>query len=258
MADSANEASSFAKAMEDKLQKVIAEAIRECVAKFHDPVYFYIRREAKYRWEVANPEGDWWTDTTYDELDSYKIIADALIPPVKRAIAEAQLAEPLPASVSNAGYFATPTVNTSLASDHIFKIMLRQWWLENGFDLEESARQRSGTEMMYKPWSDTVCDPKLREQLKAKVSTIVYHCKTEPAALSSNSEVAADKIISRIFNDPLFNAAVAALIERERIAWLDQEVAKFAWGQHDYAIVRDWLAHTASQLRAAAIRKRKP
>jgi hypothetical protein len=63
----------------DELQRVAA-AIKACVAGFHDPARLYIEHEARYRWEDANPNSDWYRSPESDDaLASYKIIARAII-----------------------------------------------------------------------------------------------------------------------------------------------------------------------------------
>jgi hypothetical protein len=58
----------------------IARAIEAETDKFDSPVHLYVEKEAKARWERANPEGDWYEQPeSKDELESYRIIARAAI-----------------------------------------------------------------------------------------------------------------------------------------------------------------------------------
>ena len=81
-----------------------------------------------------------WHGTYVDGQSTYRskceMIADAVIPAVKRAIAEAQL-EPSPAMVE-AGRNALSggdKVQTHCRAMWCWEAMLRQWWRENGEEL---------------------------------------------------------------------------------------------------------------------------
>lgn len=62
----------------DKLEAA-ARALREAAEKFQSPVRLYVEDEARHRFERANPDKDPYGEKVDWELESWKILARAVI-----------------------------------------------------------------------------------------------------------------------------------------------------------------------------------
>ena len=73
----------------DDLRERVARAIEKAAAGFSAPVAAYVEIEAQNRWEADNPDEDFYEVEPFDpELESWKILADAVIPIIRIAALE--------------------------------------------------------------------------------------------------------------------------------------------------------------------------